>query len=41
MERSQWSNMRKRAIKRTNDRILEVQRSLCTGVVEHNEMCIS
>lgn len=41
MERSQWSNMRKRAIKRTNDRILEVQRSLCTGVVEHSEMVSS
>ncbi|KAG5284722.1 hypothetical protein AALO_G00029770 [Alosa alosa] len=41
MERSQWRNMRKRAIKRTNDRILEVQRSLCTGVVEHSGMVSS
>ncbi|KAF4115205.1 hypothetical protein G5714_002694 [Onychostoma macrolepis] len=40
MERSQWSNMQA-SHKRTNERILEVQRSLCTGVVEHNEVVSS
>lgn len=33
--------MRKRAMKKTDHRILEVQKSLCTGVVEHSEMVSS
>ncbi|KAK0145948.1 hypothetical protein N1851_015121 [Merluccius polli] len=33
MERSQWSNLRRRAVKRTNDRIAKVEESLYTGVV--------